>query len=221
MAARPRSEGFYSVGLASRLTRIPRRTLDDWHLNGIVQRDLSITDSDGRFVQGYSYYRVTLLKIVRAVRDGHYDLATAAQALDYLYGRFGTPEKWPDKRVHVWANKIFADGSDEWGVTEVILQGQSVETRLMGDLFEELRAEDGASILVPTQFRPYVSIHPDVMGGQPVVRGTRVPTATLAALINQQHTLPEIARMYPFMVEESVAMAVEYEQFLDGAKTAA
>ena len=221
MAARPRSKGFYSVGLASRLTRIPRRTLDDWHLNGIVQRDLSITDSDGRFVQGYSYYRVTLLKIVRAVRDGHYDLAAAAQALDYLYGRFGPPEKWPDKRVHVWENKIFADGSDEWGVTEAILQGQSVETRLMGDLFEELRAEDGASILVPTQFRPFVTIHPDVMGGQPVVRGTRVPTATLAALISQQYMVSEIARMYPFMDKESVTMAVEYERFLDGVKTAA
>ena len=221
MATRPQSQGFYSVGLASRLTRIPRRTLDDWHLKGIVQRDLSITDSDGRFVQGYSYYRVTLLKIVRAVRDGHFDLSAAARALDYLYGRFGPPENWTDKRVHVWENKIFADGSDEWGVTEAILQGQSVETRLMGDLFEELRAEDGASILVPRQFRPFVTIHPDVMGGQPVVRGTRVPTATLAALLNQRHTVPEIARMYPFIGKESVAMAMEYEQFLDGIKTAA
>ena len=221
MANRPRSQGFYSVGLASRLTRIPRRTLDDWHLNGIVQRDLSITDSDGRFVQGYSYYRVTLLKIVRAVRDGHYHLAAAARALEYLYARFGPPENWPDKRVHVWENKIFADGSDEWGVTEAILQGQSVETRLMGDLFEELRAGDGASILVPTQFRPYVTIHPDVMGGQPVVRGTRVPTATIAALISHRHTVSEIARMYPFMGKETVTKAVEYEQFLDGVKTAA
>ena len=221
MVARPRSQGFYSVGLASRLTRIPRRTLDDWHLKGIVQRDLSITDSDGRFVQGYSYYRVTILKIVRAVRDGHYDLVAAAKALDYLAERFGPPDNWPDKRVHVWKSKIFADGSDEWGVTEAILQGQSVETRLMGDLFEELRAEDGASILVPTQFRPYVTIHPDVMGGQPVVRGTRVPTAALAALDKQQHTVSAIARMYPFMGPETVTKAVEYEHFLDGVKTAA
>lgn len=221
MADRPRSQGFYSVGLASRLTGIPRRTLNDWHLRGIVQRDLAITDSDGRYLQGYSYYRLTLLKIVRAVRDGRYDLVTAAKAIDYLCERFGPPENWPDKRVHVWKSNIYADGSDEWGVTEATLQGQSVETRLMGELFEELRAEDGVSILVPRQFRPHVSIHPDVMGGQPVVRGTRVPTATLAALMNQRHTVPEIARMYPFIGKESVAMAMEYEQFLDGIKTAA
>jgi uncharacterized protein (DUF433 family) len=221
MAGRPRSQGFYSVGLASRLTGIPSRTLRDWHLRGVVQRDLAITDSDGRYVQGYSYYRLTLLKIVRAVRDGRYDLETAANALDYLYRRFGMPENWPDKRVHVWESKIFADGSDEWGVTEATLQGQSVETRLMGDLFEELRADEGASILVPTQFRAFVTIHPDVMGGQPVVRGTRVPTSVLAALVSQHHTVPQITRMYPFIGRETVTKALEYEQFLDGTKTAA
>ena len=145
----------------------------------------------------------------------------AVKALNYLRNRFGPPENWADKRVHVWEDKIYADGSDEWGVTEAIRQGQSVETRLLGDLFEELRTADGASILVPLQFREHVTINPVVMGGQPVVRRTRVPTASLAALHAQDHSVTKISRLYPFIPRETVAKVVEYEQFLDGVETAA
>ena len=52
------------------------------------------------------------------------------------------------------------------------------------------------------------------------MRGTRVPTATLAAL--SEPTSARCQRLpasYPFMGKEFVNMAEEYEQFLDGIKT--
>ena len=77
---------------------------------------------------------MTLLKIVRAVRDRALgpDSSRAGCSTISTDGsvrlRSGT-----DIRVHVWENRIFADGSQEFGVTVDLLQGQSVETRLMGD----------------------------------------------------------------------------------------
>jgi uncharacterized protein (DUF433 family) len=55
------------------------------------------------------------------------------------------------------------------------------------------------------------------MGGQPVVRGTRVPTSILAMLKAQGKSLKELTRLYSPIPKGAIEKAIEYEDFLDKA----
>ncbi len=44
-----------------------------------------------------------------------------------------------------------------------------------------------------------IEVNPKILGGQPVVRGTRVPIARLVALIVQGYKLPDFKKDYPYI----------------------
>ena len=91
---------------------------------------------------------------------------------------------------------------------------------MFGDYFDELREiHTGESIVVPPEFRKYVHIDPNVMGGEPVVRGTRVPTGLLVALSRAGRSIAELARDYRIKSREFVERAIDYEKRLDAASS--
>jgi uncharacterized protein (DUF433 family) len=55
-----------------------------------------------------------------------------------------------------------------------------------------------------------VTIDSEVCGGAPVVRGTRIPIHTLAALAEQGAPDEELLEDYPSLTAESLAAALEY-----------
>jgi uncharacterized protein (DUF433 family) len=86
---------------------------------------------------------------------------------------------------------------------------------IFGDLFEELKeADEEASIIVPPQFRKYVQVKPGIMGGEPVIRGTRIPTATVVVLI-AKYGIKKLIKLYRNIAEEYIKKAIEYENYLD------
>ena len=209
-------QGFYSIAQISRLASIPRTTLYEWQRRGIISPSMQIRETGET---GYTYADLTIIKILRALREDKLDLDTAAMALDHLFERLGPPSKgWADASVYIVGNKIYAEQPDGWDVTVATRLGQTVETRLFGDLFERLRdREEPGEILVPEQYVEYVEINPKVMGGQPVVRGTRMPTAVLALLRAKGRTVEYIASLYPWLKKKAIEMAIQYERFLDNA----
>ena len=216
-------QGFYSTTQVSRLARIPRRTLYEWRRRGVIAPSVQIVEA-GRVVdEGYSYADLTIIKILRALREDKLDLDSAGRALRHLFERLGAPSKgWVNTSVYLVGNKIYAEKPDEWDVTVATKHGQRLETRLFADLFQELRArEEPGEILVPEPYSPYVEINPYVMGGQPVVRGTRIPTSILALLRAKGKTLEHIARLYYPLARKTIEKAIQYEQFLDTATASA
>lgn len=57
----------------------------------------------------------------------------------------------------------------------------------------------------------YVEINPEVMGGQPVIRDTRVPTSILATLREQGKSIAELVRLYQPVSRKLIVKALEYE----------
>ena len=51
---------------------------------------------------------------------------------------------------------------------------------------------------------------PDVCGGQPVIRGTRVPVRTILASLAEGATVEEILRDFPPLTEEDVRAAIAF-----------
>ena len=72
---------------------------------------------------------------------------------------------------------------------------------------------------MPPEFRKYVHIDPDVMGGEPVVKGTRVPTRLLASLSRAGNPVAELVRAYRIKSRECVEGAIAYEKRLDAASS--
>ena len=219
----PAWQGFYSTAQVSRLARVPLSTLYEWKRREIVSPDVEILNEHGEAIDhGYSYADLTIIKIMKAVSEKRLDLKSAHGTLRHLFQRLGPPDRWEDAYVYIVGNRVFAEQPDEWDVTAATQLGQRVERRLFGDMFEELRGlEEPGAILIPPDFRPFIQIDPAIMGGEPVVRDTRVPTSILAALKRKGKSLAELARLYRPIAEGVIDKAIDYERFLDSEIAAA
>ena len=213
---KPEWEGFYTVPDMSRIAGIPTRTLYEWRLRGIIAPSFIVTEGKRR-EEGYSYAQLTIARLIRQLRTDQIDFKAAAKALRHMYERLGPPSKgWRDERVYFFGKDIYVEGQDDWPVTEATKLGQTVATSLFGELFEALRdLEDGHSILVPREFRAYVEIDPAIMGGEPVIRGTRIPTSVIAAFRKKGRTLARLAELYAPLKRVFLEKAIDYERFLD------
>ncbi len=166
-------QGFYSTAQVSRLARIPVSTLYEWRRRGIIRPSLELIEGGLVADEGYSYSDLTLVRIIKALRDRQLDFDSAARAIFHMYERLGPPDRgWANEKVYIVGNRIYVDRPDEWKVTDATELGQKVMEMLFGDLFEELReGDEESSIIVPPQFRKYVQVKPEVMGGEPVMLG--------------------------------------------------
>jgi uncharacterized protein (DUF433 family) len=55
-----------------------------------------------------------------------------------------------------------------------------------------------------------IELSPDVMGGKPCIRGTRVTVGTIIGLLASGHPLEEILKLYPYVEREDVTQALAY-----------
>ena len=212
--------GFYSTSQVSRLARVPLSTLYNWKERAIIFPSVEVVDKNGYVVEeGYSYADLTIIRIMRALREDRLDLTSVGLALRHMYERLGPPsEGWTDANVYIVDNKIFAERSDEWQTTSATGYGQRVETRLFGELFPLLREqEERGSILVPRDYTAYVEIDPLVMGGQPVVRNTRIPTSIFPILLAKGKSIDDLIRLYHPVPRETIEKSIEFEKYLDTA----
>ena len=53
-------------------------------------------------------------------------------------------------------------------------------------------------------------IHPEVMMGKPVVKGTRVPVELLLRKLSEGSSVAELSEAYPHLVEEDIDAALAY-----------
>jgi uncharacterized protein (DUF433 family) len=61
-----------------------------------------------------------------------------------------------------------------------------------------------------TVFYPRINIDPNIMSGQPVIAGTRVPVSVLLHLAAQGVTEAEILENYPTIEREDIQAAFEF-----------
>jgi uncharacterized protein (DUF433 family) len=58
---------------------------------------------------------------------------------------------------------------------------------------------------------------PDIMGGVPVIRGTRIPVYVILENLEQGHSYEDILQDYPSLDRESIRGAIHYAAELCGA----
>lgn len=55
-----------------------------------------------------------------------------------------------------------------------------------------------------------IVIDPKIMGGKPVIRGTRIPVYFILELIANGWAIDDIVREYPHLTREDVVAAIKY-----------
>lgn len=205
--------GYYSTSQVARLAGIPGSTLYKWKRKGIVRPTVQIFSGDKLVEEGYSYADLAIIKLLRGLRNKQINLRSLAIVLRHLFDRLGSfnnPE-WELSHIYILGKEVYAQKPDEWDTTVATRHGQKLMLRF-AELFEE-----EAGILVPKDFENYVEINPDIMDGQPVVRNTRLPTATLAMMHQQGSSYSELAELYAPIPRRTIQKAIEYELNLDKA----
>ena len=216
-------QGFYSTAQVARLARVPVSTLYDWKAKGILVPSVVIQRHGLGSNYGYTYANLTVIRLMRAIRDKKLQLRSVSIPLHHLFERVGPPSKgWADAQVFIVGRHVFAEKRepDVWGTTTAEQYGQKVETRLFGDLFDELREmEEGGSILVPKDYASAVEIDPNIMNGDPVVKNTRIAPSVLFVKYVKGKTIGELAMLFK-LAQDVVKKVIEYERFLSAPITA-
>lgn len=55
-----------------------------------------------------------------------------------------------------------------------------------------------------------ISCHPNILGGKPAIRGTRIPIELILDLLSQGVFYPEIIQEYPDLKTEDILAAIAY-----------
>ena len=55
-----------------------------------------------------------------------------------------------------------------------------------------------------------ITVNPEQMGGVPVIRGLRIPVATVVGMVADGMTTAEICKAFPDLVEDDVREALRY-----------
>jgi uncharacterized protein (DUF433 family) len=55
-----------------------------------------------------------------------------------------------------------------------------------------------------------IEINPKILGGKPVIKGTRIPIYLILKLLASGYSVKKIIKFYPSLKEEDIKAAIEY-----------
>jgi uncharacterized protein (DUF433 family) len=90
--------------------------------------------------------------------------------------------------------------------------GTVMEEVLLRDVLGGFEREDGRRVPAMARPRDHLSVDPGILGGYPVVAGTRVPFDVVAGLADDGYSDAEIIELYPSVRSASIADARSFAQ---------
>jgi uncharacterized protein (DUF433 family) len=90
--------------------------------------------------------------------------------------------------------------------------GTVLEETLMEDVLEPFETRTGRVVPDLKRPRPHITVDPGVLGGYPVVAGTRVPFDAVAALARDELDADDIAAIYPSVRREAIPDATAFAE---------
>lgn len=200
------SQGLYSPKIAAHIAQIRYQNFQAWAKGNLLHALFQIRKGK-RLENVYTYYDLLLIRLIKRLRDRQFSTRTIKVALDAIYMLSGNdPYGWTKCTIVVCDRVIAVKVPDkpEWPIA-ASRGTQKMEVVFFPELIEELERE-----LIPPRFR-YVEIDPEILGGTPVIRGTRIPTNIIHEMIEEEVNPLEA---YPGLTQEQVADANEYEEYL-------
>lgn len=211
-----RPRGRYRTERAAQLSGIPARTLYHWAQHGVLSPDFP-----GRPVE-WSYRDLVYARLLAWLRTRSMPRDEAAARVGQIRAFMEGYEDTPTELRSDGVGLTFGDEPVDRLTGQAILDnmaGYAASFDLLVPIdLSELRR--GRRLWGPNLAHPSTrtAISPAVMAGDPCVRGTRIPTATLYALTTERElTVQDITRLYPGLDPADVEDAIALEHRLRAA----
>lgn len=201
------SHGVYSPRLAAKLGHIRYQNFAAWARANLLHAKRF--SADGRTESTYTYEDLLLIRLIVRLKEKGANTRAIRAALSTLKLVTGTTDAWQRAVMAVEDGCVVAwiHNDPEWNP---IAARQGPQKGLNIVFFPSLIKELTAEIVPPDEF-PHVEVDPGVLGGVPVVKGTRVSTRAVV-LARESGLDPREA--YPALNEQQIANAEAYEKFL-------
>lgn len=202
--------GLYSPRVAAKVARIKYQSFQAWAKANLIhaaQKPIGRTRAESI----YSFYDLLLIRlIVRLKQQGAKPrhIKTALDTIELMSN--GEPHAWLqatilyDIEAHVIV--VFLPNRQDWNPTAASKGTQKMAIVFFPELVRELKDQ-----LVPQDLFRHIEIDPEVLGGAPVIKGTRISTRAVVSVI-ESGASPRKA--YPSLTDEQIADADAYEKFL-------
>lgn len=203
--------GMYSPRLAARIGRIKYQSFQAWAKANLIHAEKKPI-GDRKTESIYSFYDLLLIRlIVRLKAEGARprEIRAALDTIDMLYER--EPHAW--RKVILMFSKeanvivVVTPDKPDWNPLAASRGPQKLAVVFFPDLTKELQDE-----LAPPDKFPHVEIDPEILGGVPVIKGTRISTRAVATC-----AVEDVRKAYPKLTEEQIKNAQDYEKFLTAA----
>lgn len=203
--------GLYSPRVAARVARIRPQSFQAWAKANLIQ-PLRAAKGEERGGAVYTYKDLLLIRLIVRLRAEGVRPRNIKIALDTIASvSGGNRDAWMRARLLVTSGLVVVVFPDtvEWSPMAASEGPQKMAEVFFPELIEQLKEE----LVPPIQF-PFVEVDPQVLGGAPVVKGTRVSTR---AVVSIEDSGQDPLEAYPDLTKEQVANAKAYEEFLKAA----
>lgn len=206
--------GRYSADRASQLSGVPMSTIYDWQRN-----DIYVPDFGGASPMAWSYRDLVYLRLLAWLRQLKMPRPVAAERVTDVKQYVATGHEL--RMIRATSDSVVFDDETTDRKTGVNLLPFDDFTGLLSvfdllDPVEELGKHPlwGPDLVTPSA---HTYISPWVLGGDPCVENTRIPTATILALHEERGlSTPQIVELYPGLKPDAAEDAYELEKRLRG-----
>ena len=204
-------QGLYSPRTAARIARVRPQNFQAWIRASLLEPRLRTVSKDRR--EGvYTYRDLLLMRLIMRLRAAGAKTKAIGTALRTIaVVNDGDPDAWMRARLYVDAGVVAVIFPDrpEWSPMAASQGPQKMALVFFPQLLKELEEE-----LVPPGRFPHVEVDLAVLGGAPVVRGTRISTRAVASTYESGQDPVEV---YPALTQEQAENARAFEEFLSAA----
>ena len=171
--------GLYSPRVAARVARIRPQSFQAWAKANLLQ-PLRVAKGEERGGAVYTYKDLLLIRLIVRLRAEGIRPRNIRIALDTIASVSGRDrDAWMRARLLVTSGLVVVVFPDttEWNPMAASEGTQKMAEVFFPELIEQLKEE----LVPPIQF-PFIEVDPQVLGGAPVVKGTRVSTRAVVSI---------------------------------------
>jgi len=199
--------GMYSSHVAAKVGRIRYQNFQAWaKANLLYATRIPIGK---RMESVYSYRDLLKIRLIIRLRQQGAKAKQIRVALHTIETILGEKDAWMRSVIFVDKSSgvvvAFIPEKPGWNPIAASKGPQKMAVVFFPDLIKELKEE-----LVPIEF-PYIEIDPEILGGAPIIKGTRISVEAVASA-GEDATFA-----YPDLTKDQIANARAYEEFLEAS----
>lgn len=204
----------YEPRLAAALSGVTRGQLNYWRRPDANGEPLLVPERDGRAPIRYSFRDVIALRTIAYLRDD-VSLQKIRRAVANLRG-LGERGHLAGYRLVALGDSIVLVDDDGEGLDLVAHPGQRLIVRMV-DVLAPFENRQGLVVPDFLQPRPHIEVNDEILGGMPVIAGTRVPFEEVAGLLRDGVPAARVKEYFPHVSAQAAREAVDYADYVDRA----